>query len=98
MAEGGFSKLSYGQIQSMAGQLNSSATSMSDILNKIESELNKIGDDGVWSGTAAAGTKQEFDTLIKKFPEFSKAVLDCSTYLNKVVENYQSVDSTVRGS
>ena len=35
--------------------------------------------------------------LAQKFPEFSAAVKDCSTYLNKVVSTYKAVDSKIQG-
>ena len=93
-----FSRLSYGQITSIAEQLNSSANQMESLLNEIKALFDKVGSDEVWSGTAAAKTKEEFDTLSAKFPEFSQAVNDCYKYLLTVVENYKAVDTSVMGS
>ena len=93
-----FSRLSYGQITSLAEQLNNSASQMESTLEEIKTLFNKVGTDDVWSGTAASATKEKFDTLSAKFPEFSQAVNDCYKYLLSVVENYQSVDSSVMGS
>lgn len=90
-----FSRLSYGQITTMAEQLNSSANQMESLLNEINMLFNKIGTDEVWSGTAAAATKEKFDTLSAKFPEFSQAISDCYRYLLTVVESYKSVDDMV---
>lgn len=90
-----FSRLSYGQITTMAEQLNSSANQMESLLNEIKMLFNKIGADEVWSGTAAAATKEKFDTLSAKFPEFSQAISDCYKYLLTVVESYKSVDDMV---
>ena len=90
-----FSRLSYGQITTMAEQLNSSANQMESLLNEIKMLFNKIGTDEVWSGTAAAATKEKFDTLSAKFPEFSQAISDCYRYLLTVVESYKSVDDMV---
>ena len=92
-----FSKLSYGEVQSLADQLNSSSTQMESLLNEIKNLFEKIGNDEVWSGTAAAQTKETFDTLSSKFPEFSQSVNDCYKYLISVVENYKSVDAMVSG-
>ncbi len=92
-----FSKLSYGQVQSMAEQLNSSSTQMEALLNEIKALFDKIGNDDVWSGTAASTTKDTFDQLSAKFPEFSQSINDCYKYLMSVVENYKSVDSMVTG-
>ena len=85
-----FSKLSYSQVETLATQLNGASTSM-------ESLFNKVGTDDVWSGTAASETKNEFDTLSAKFPEFSNAINDCYRYLMSVVETYKNVDATVQG-
>lgn len=93
-----FSKLTYGQVQSMAEKLNNSATQMESLLSEIKTLFNKVGTDDVWSGTAASSTKEKFDTLSAKFPEFSQSVNDCYTYLMSVVENYQSVDAMVTGN
>ncbi len=93
-----FSRLSYGQITSIAEQLNSSATQMESLLNEIKALFDKVGTDDVWSGTAAAQTKERFDTLSAKFPEFSQAVNDCYKYLLTVVENYQAVDNSITGA
>ena len=92
-----FSRLSYGQVQSLADQLNSSSTAMESLLAEIKALFEKVGTDDVWSGTAAASTKDTFDTLSAKFPEFSAAINDCYKYLLSVVENYKAVDATVTG-
>lgn len=92
-----FSKLSYSQVQSMADQLNSSATQMETLLGEIKTLFDKIGTDDVWSGTAASTTKERFDELSAKFPEFSQSINDCYKYLTSVVENYKSVDAMVTG-
>ena len=92
-----FSKLSYSQVQSLADQLNSSSTQMESLLTEIKALFEKIGNEEVWSGTAAPQTKEVFDTLSAKFPEFSKSVNDCYRYLISVVENYKSVDAMVAG-
>lgn len=95
--DNGFSKLTYSQIQSIADQLNTTSTEMETLLTEISNLLIKVGEESVWAGTAAAITKETFDTLSAKFPEFSQAVNKCSTYLLQVVENYKSVDSMVTG-
>lgn len=93
-----FSKLSYGQIKAMADQLHTSATSMENTLIEVKNLFNKIGSEDVWSGTAASTTKDEFDKLSAKFPEFSQAIDDCYKYLLSVVERYKSVDTAVTGN
>ena len=90
-----FSKLSYSQVQTMADRLNTSANNMEALLNEIKALFEKIGNDEVWSGTAAAQTKEQFELLSAKFPEFSSAVNDCYKYLLNVVENYKAVDTAV---
>lgn len=92
-----FSKLTYAEVQSMAERLNSSSTQMEELLTEIKGLFDKVGNDDVWSGTAASATKEQFDTLSAKFPEFSQSVNDCYTYLMSVVENYQSVDAMIQG-
>lgn len=93
----GFSGLSYSQIESISNQLNTKASSMEGLLNNISNQLKKVGDEGTWSGTAASAAFEEFDKLMQKFPEFSAAVKDCSTYLNKVVATYRAVDNKITG-
>lgn len=91
-----FSKLSYAEINNIANQLKSKATEMNTLLNnQIKQQMNKIGTDGVWSGDAAMQVKAEFDALSGRFGDFVEAVTSCSTYLNKMVENYQSVDTAI---
>ena len=92
-----FSKLSYEQVQSIADRLNTSATNMEGLLNDVKQLFENVGNENVWSGTAAANTKQQFDELSAKFPEFSAAVNDCYKYLLSVVENYKAVDAAVNG-
>ena len=92
-----FSKLSYGQVQAMADQLNSSSSQMESLLNEIKALFDKVGTDDVWSGTAASQTKERFDTLSAKFNEFSQAINDCYKYLMSVVESYKAVDAAVSG-
>lgn len=93
----GFSKLSYSEIESISNQLNSKAGAMESLLNNISTQLKKVGNDGTWSGTAASAAFDEFNKLMQKFPDFYNAVKDCSTYLNKVVQTYKSVDSKIMG-
>lgn len=92
-----FSKLTYSQVQTIADSLNTSSVDMEGLLSEIKSLFDKIGNDGVWSGTAASTTKETFDALSAKFPEFSQAINDCYKYLLQVVENYKSVDNMVSG-
>ena len=91
----GASSLTYGQIQTISTNLQSYSTQMQSILDEVKMLFSKIGTDDVWSGSAAASTKAEFDRLAAKFPEFSQAVQDCCKYLNTVVANYQAIDLQV---
>ncbi len=91
-----FSGLSYGEIENIATQLDSKATSMETILNAVSTELNKVGNEGTWSGTAAATAKQEFDALKAKFPEFKEAITTCAKYLKQTVERYKAVDAAAQ--
>lgn len=91
-------KLSYSQIQTIAEQLQSSAGNMETLLSEIKALFEKIGTDDVWSGTAAANTKAEFDKLSGKFPEFSQSVNDCHAHLMNVLERYKAVDNTISGN
>ena len=91
-------KLSYEQLETIASQLKSSSDQMAEILNNIKNEFSKIGDEGTWSGTSAETTKQTFDTLSAKFPEFVEAVESCYTYLTtKVLPNYRAVEAAITG-
>lgn len=92
-----FSGLSYGEINNIASQLDAKATAMESILSAVTNEFNKIGQDGTWSGTSASATKEEFDALKAKFPEFKQAINDCASYLRQTVERYQAVDRAVTG-
>lgn len=92
-----FAKLSYGQVQAMAEQLKSAAEQMEVLRTEIDALFDKIGTEEVWSGTAAATTKETFDKLSAKFPEFSQSVTDCYQYLMSVVESYKTVDAMVSG-
>ena len=92
-----FSKLSYGQVQSMADQLHGSAIEMENTLTEIKTLFERVGNDDVWSGTAASITKERFDELSSKFPEFSQEIDDCYKYLLSVVDRYKSVDKVVTG-
>lgn len=92
-----FSKLSYAQITSIADQLHTKSTTMDTLLTEIKSLLEKVGNDDVWSGTAAAETRSEFDKLSAKFPEFIQSIEDCNKYLLQVVENYKAVDNIIKG-
>lgn len=93
-----FSKLSYEQVTAAANELNTAANDMNSLLDEMKTLFSKIGEDNVWSGTAASSAKETFDALSAKFPEFYEAVSDCSRYLNSVVANYQSVDSAIKGA
>lgn len=93
-----FSKLSYEQVVMASSELNSASNDMNALLDEIKMLFSKIGEDNVWSGTAASNAKEVFNTLSAKFPEFYQAVSDCAKYLNSVVENYKAVDDAVRNA
>lgn len=91
-------KLSYKQLEVIASQLQSASDQMSDILANITSEFAKIGEESTWSGTSASTTKEVFDELSKKFPEFVDAVNSCCIYLTtKVIPNYKAVEDAITG-
>lgn len=92
----GGSKLSYEQVMAASNELNSAANEMNSLLDEMRMLFSKIGQEDVWSGTAASSAKETFDALSAKFPEFYEAVSDCSKYLNSVVENYRNVDSIIK--
>lgn len=93
-----FSKLSYEQVMAASNELGASSNEMNSLLDEMKMLFSKIGEDNVWSGTAASSSKETFDALSAKFPEFYEAVSDCSKYLNSVVANYQSVDSAIKNA
>lgn len=93
----GFSGLSYAQIEDISAQLNNKATRMREILEAVTTELNKVGGDETWSGTAASAAFDEFNKLIPKFHEFWETTTECSKYLHRVVETYKSVDNKIMG-
>lgn len=92
------SKLTYEEILEISNQLASCAQDMEANLDEIKNQFNKIGQENVWSGTAAAEAKATFDRLSAKFPEFSQSVRDCSSHLSKVVDLYQTVDNQAASS
>lgn len=89
--------LSYEEINSISSQLRSKATSMETLLNNVKTELNKVGDGGVWSGSAASAARQEFNSLASKFSDFKKSVDNCASYLATTAEHYQHLDKMVQG-
>lgn len=91
-----YSKLSYEQVVSAANELNTASVEMNSLLEEIKALFNKIGEGDVWSGEAASSTRETFDALAARFPEFYEAVEDCSKYLNQVVANYQAADNAIR--
>lgn len=92
-----FSKVSYEEILAKANELSASSQNMKELLDEIKVLFAQVGTEETWSGTSASSTKDRFDALSAKFPEFSKAVDDCSKYLVSMVENYKNMDSSVMG-
>lgn len=88
-------KVTYEQIEEIANNLRTYSKNMSDILTDITTEMNKVGQDGVWSGEAAESVKAEFSSLNAKFSTFYDTVNDCATHLDVVVNNYRSVDTAI---
>lgn len=94
----GQARFSSAKMQQARAELATKAESMRTILETdIKTIFNKIGDEGVWSGTAANAKKEEFDELASKFDEFMKSVESCCTYLDGVVANYQELENAVKG-
>lgn len=92
-----FSKVSYEDVEAKAADLSSTANDMNSTLQAITQLFNQVGDDSVWSGTAASETKASFDLLSSQFHQFNEAVQNCSEYLIAMVENYKSADSAISG-
>ena len=92
----GKQRLSYSQMQSISEKLGSHSNTMGTYLNEVKALLDKVGSEDVWSGTAAASAKEEFDALSAKFPEFSAAVLDCKTYLGNVIAEYREREEKIK--
>ncbi len=89
--------LSKEKVASISEQLNSTSGQMESLLSEIEVLYNKIGTEGIWSGTAAQSAKEAFAQLSAKFPEFSLAVKDCANYLSTVViPNFDKWETTIR--
>ena len=90
-----FEKISYEQLESLAGELNTASQRMQDTLDTVSQLLSQIGTTEVWQGTTAEQVRQKFDQLVAKFPEFVNATGKCSTHIISVVENYRSTDTSV---
>ena len=79
------STLTYEQINAASSNLNQYATEMQAILDEIVSYLSRIGNDDVWSGTAAMASKEKFNTL--RTGRANAALLDrieCDYYGDKL--------------
>ncbi len=90
-----YTKLSYGQLESLANELNQASKNMENILNDVKALLNRVTSSGAWEGTSAAQATAKFNELSAKFPEFYTAIGKCHTHLMSVIENYKSVDTSV---
>lgn len=88
-------KVSYQQIEEISANLKKYSAEMEEVLNRIKNHFNKIGDGGVWSGTAATSVKEDFDVLSSKFPLFYETIKDCYTHIDTVVANYKAVDAAI---
>lgn len=85
------SKMFYDRVESLANKLKQSAIDMENILDSVDKLFFKVGEEGIWSGTAAGQTKEQFDTLSNKFPQFSSTLKQCSDNLNTAVKNYREI-------
>ena len=91
-------KLSYSDMEMIASQLATSSQNMQTLLENIKTQFNLIGDDSVWSGTAASETKAVFDELSAKFPAFYEAVQSCHLFLTStVLPSYKEIDAAITG-
>lgn len=91
-------QLTYEDMEAIASELKTSSETMESILNEVKGEFENIGDEETWAGTAASATREKFDELSQKFPEFVEAVESCYTYLTQVaMPNYKAVDEAITG-
>lgn len=87
-------KLSYDELEIIAEKMKILSNDMNILLNDIKNQFDLIGNDYIWSGTAALNVKETFDELSTKFPEFSNSVENCSTFLiNTVIPAYKSAEA-----
>lgn len=87
------SVLTYETMTEISTRLSELSGNMESELNQVKTQFDKIGGEDVWSGTAASEAKTTFDKLSAKFPEFVTAIAECSEYIARVVDLYQSVDN-----
>ena len=90
--------MKYSDLTNTADNLAKYAGDMQSLLGEISNNIEKIGNDGIWSGDAAENAKAEFKRISAEFPKFYEAVMSCKTHLNKVVENYQSADANAKNA
>lgn len=90
--------LTYQDLLNAGDSLGIYATNMETLLNAIKTNIDKIGTEGIWSGTAAENAKAKFNEIALKFDEFHEAITSCKNYLNKVVENYQAADQAANNA
>ena len=88
-----FSSLSYERLNQHAAELDSASKDMDRILNEVRGLLARVGSEDMWAGTAAMKTKEAFEQLAAKFPQFVQSVRECQEQLKNVVTNFQEVDN-----
>ena len=94
-----FSKLSYSDIENIAGDLDNQANNMATVLERVKSYFQTVGDgSSTWSGDAANHAREEFDSLSSQFHLFNEAVTSCASYLRQMVANYQAVDTAAKSN
>ena len=55
--------LTYAEVRSISTKLKTSANTMQQTLESVKKQLNKIGSDNVWSGTAAAEVVTNYEQV-----------------------------------
>lgn len=91
-------KLSYEQMENIRTKLISCRSRMDEILNsEVSNEMNQVGKEDVWSGSSAQETQATLDKLKQAFPEFVKALDDCTNYLSTVQESYRAAEEAISG-
>lgn len=91
-------KVSTDELRNNANQLSSKSSEMERLLTEIKGQMDKIGNESIWSGSSAQASREQFDKLSAKFPSFSEAVKNCSDGLIQFAANYDEQEAKIRNA
>ena len=88
-------KIDYGQVLTIYGAIKKKIDDIEDNINSINNKVNQLQSKELWDGNGYNNYKSKINKFTSEYINYLIEFKSANEYLNKVITNYQNVDSEV---